>query len=201
MTIGMTAALATSTPDPASSGGTWRRTPDPATVLPFRSGLATEVLEHDPAAVVLDEENTTVDCVGLVTILRDLGYLGKILILSPALGPGHLRAAIRTGADGYLARSAAGRRLAPSLDAMIDGHYAISPDLAAQALRAEPCPLSSRELAVLGMVAKHWPTDQIAGSLGLTTGSTRNVISSLTRRLGAHTRDEAAAQARTSGWI
>lgn len=170
-------------------------------VAPRDKDLPQAVLGHDPAILVLDEDHTNLDCVHLVVVLRDAGYPGKILLLSPALGPVHLRAAIRAGADGYLTRSAVGDRLVPSVGAMLEGHYAISPDLAAQALKADPCPLSSREVTMLSLVAQHLPTEQIAGSLGLTPGMTRNLISSAVKKLGAHTRDEAAARASARGWV
>ena len=81
------------------------------------------------------------------------------------------------------------------------GGTVIDPDLAAEALRAGPSPLSEREVEVLSLVARGLTTEDIAGTLYLSQGTVRNYLSNVMTRLGVSTRVQAVAVAKERGWL
>lgn len=73
--------------------------------------------------------------------------------------------------------------------------------LAAQALRAGPCPLSRTEREILVTCAEGLPTAGIARRLWLSEGTVRNKVSKILGKLGARNRTEAAQIARENSWL
>jgi DNA-binding CsgD family transcriptional regulator/tetratricopeptide (TPR) repeat protein len=67
------------------------------------------------------------------------------------------------------------------------------------ATQANPAGLTSRELEVLGLVAKGLPNGEIADRLVLSKRTVDHHVSAILRKLGARTRGEAAAAARRLG--
>ncbi|GAB3966673.1 hypothetical protein GCM10029978_032370 [Actinoallomurus acanthiterrae] len=73
--------------------------------------------------------------------------------------------------------------------------------LAADALAAEECPLTARELDALRAAADERPVSRIARDLGLSEGTTRNYLSAAVTKLGVGNRDAAVGKARDMGWL
>lgn len=134
-------------------------------------------------------------------LLRQRGYQGRVVLLTALPGSGHLHAALDAGANGYLLKSISGTRLKSAIRAVMAGRTAIDPDLAADALRTGPSPLTERELRILSLVAENQSTGAIAAQLYLSVGTVRNYLSSAMTKLGADSRFAAVAMARERGWI
>jgi putative nucleotidyltransferase with HDIG domain len=75
------------------------------------------------------------------------------------------------------------------------------PSHAARPRQAGPCPLSSRELDVLGSLARGRVYKQIASELGLSTSTVRTHLHNIYRKLGAADRAQAVLIATERGWI
>jgi DNA-binding NarL/FixJ family response regulator len=61
--------------------------------------------------------------------------------------------------------------------------------------------LSERQLEILGLVAEGLVTKEIAGKLWLSPATVRNHVHAVCRALGAHSRIEAVARARSLGLL
>ena len=125
----------------------------------------------------------------------------KVLLLTALPGSGHIHRALAAGANGYLVKSTTGARLLDAIKQVASGGTVIDPDLAAEALRAGPSPLSEREVEVLSLVARGLTTEDIAGTLYLSQGTVRNYLSNVMTRLGVSTRVQAVAVAKERGWL
>jgi len=77
----------------------------------------------------------------------------------------------------------------------------IDPEIAADALSDERCPLTNRELDVLRLGRNGETTAQIARALSLAPGTVRNHISTVLTKLSVDTRQQAVVIARERGWI
>lgn len=125
----------------------------------------------------------------------------KVLLLTALEGPGHLHKALAAGANGYILKSTTGARLIDAIRTVASGGTAIDPDLAAEALRSGPCPLTAREIDILRLVGEGMSTHDIAGRLFLSDGTVRNYLSNAMDKLSSSSRAEAFAKAESRGWL
>ncbi|MBT9255606.1 response regulator transcription factor [Phycicoccus sp. MAQZ13P-2] len=159
--------------------------------------VAAAVERLAPDVAVLD-----VDMPGMSGIEAAEGLTGCAVLLLTALeGPGHLHRALAAGANGYLLKSATGRRLVEAIRTVAAGGTAIDPDLAAEALRRGTSPLTAREVDILRLVGEGRSTDDIASALFLSRGTVRNYLSHAMDKLDARSRTEAFALAERRGWL
>ena len=75
------------------------------------------------------------------------------------------------------------------------------PGLAAAALVEGESPLTAREHEVLDAARRHGTVAELAAALHLSPGTTRNHLSAIMGKLGAHSRIEAIRVAEEKGWL
>ncbi|MBR7742513.1 response regulator transcription factor [Phycicoccus sp. BSK3Z-2] len=159
--------------------------------------VAAAVERLSPDVAVLD-----VDMPGMSGIEAAAGVSGcKVLLLTALEGPGHMHKALAAGANGYILKSTTGSRLVEAIRTVASGGTAIDPELAAEALRSGPCPLTDREIDILRLVGQGRSTEAIAGELYLSRGTVRNYLSNAMVKLDAESRAEAFAKAERRGWL
>lgn len=132
---------------------------------------------------------------------RARGLRCPILLLTALEGAGHLQQALQAGANGYLVKTTTADRLIYGIRSVVAGGTVIDPQLAADALRLGPNPLTERERDLLRLVDQGLSTDEIAAKLFLSRGTVRNYVSAVLDKLGTHTRTEAVTLARRRGWL
>jgi two-component system response regulator DesR len=115
--------------------------------------------------------------------------------------PGNLRQAMAAGVRGFLGKDTPGARLAQVIRQVHEGARYIDPQLAADALAADECPLTPRELETLRAAADGSPVSRIARGLGLSQGTVRNYLSAAVTKLGVDNRHAAVKAARDLGWL
>jgi two-component system response regulator DesR len=125
----------------------------------------------------------------------------RILILTTFGRPGYLRRAMEGGAAGFLLKDAPIAQLALAIRRAVAGERIVDPGLAAAALSEGPSPLTEREQEVLVASRQHATVAQVALSLHLSPGTTRNHLSAIMGKLGAHSRIEALRIAEEKGWL
>lgn len=81
------------------------------------------------------------------------------------------------------------------------GRRHLDPELAAAAISAGESPLTDRETEVLEVAGQGGSVEQIAQTVHLAAGTTRNYLSSAMTKTGASTRFEAWRIARERGWL
>ncbi len=123
-------------------------------------------------------------------------------------------AALSAGAVGYLLKQGQAHRLVEQLQSLREGGAPLSPVLARQLLRrltpappAAPPPasaevnLSEREIQILEAVARGYRYDEIAVQLAISLNTVATHVKRCYRKLQAHSKTQALAQARRLGLI
>jgi two-component system response regulator DesR len=125
----------------------------------------------------------------------------RILILTTFGRPGYLRRAMEGGAAGFLLKDAPIAELSAAIRRAMAGERIVDPGLAASALSEGSSPLTQREQEVLLASREHATVAQVAAALHLSVGTTRNHLSAIMGKLGAHSRIEALRIAEEKGWL
>lgn len=159
--------------------------------------VAAAVSALKPDVAVLDVDMPGATGIEAAALIRDC----KVLLLTALEGPGHMHKALAAGANGYILKSTSGARLIDAIRTVAAGGTAIDPDLAVEALRRGPSPLTAREVDILRLVTQGVSTKDIAKQLFLSSGTVRNYLSSAMDKLGSRTRVEAATLAEARGWL
>jgi len=160
------------------------------TALSYRPDIA--LLDIDmPGATGIEA------CAELTRVLPEC----KVLLLTALPGSGHLPRALEAGASGYLVKSATAKQLIDGIQAVAEGRTVIDPEIAADALRSGPNPLTDRECDILRLVDQGVATSSIAEELFLSKGTVRNYLSNAMTKLDALSRTEAVQKAKNRGLI
>jgi len=85
-----------------------------------------KVAELNPDLVVLDIGLPDINGITVAQQIRDIAPNVRILFLTENTTPNVVRAALRTGAQGYVVKSSAARELLPALDALMLNCYFVS---------------------------------------------------------------------------
>ena len=154
-----------------------------------------------PDVALLDIEMpgaTGLDAAGL---LRAELPATRVVILTTFSRPGYLRRAMEQGASGFLLKDAPASELAAAIRRVVAGERIVDPGLAAAALVEGDSPLTAREHEVLDAARRYGTVAELAGALHLSPGTTRNHLSAIMAKLGAHSRIEAIRVAEEKGWL
>jgi two-component system response regulator DesR len=154
-----------------------------------------------PDVTVLDIDMPGMDGLAVAQHLSKELPGTKLVILTGHGRPGNLRQAMAAGVRGFLGKDTPGARLAQVIRQVHEGARYIDPQLAADALAADECPLTPRELETLRAAADGSPVSRIARGLGLSEGTVRNYLSAAVTKLGVDNRHAAVKAARDLGWL
>jgi two-component system response regulator DesR len=168
-------------------------------------GRGDEVLEvarrERPDVALLDIGLPGKDGLELAAQLHDELPAVRVVMLTTFNRPGYLSRAMQAGAVGFLLKDAPASELARTIRAAAAGEQTVDPGLAAAALSQGENPLTAREQEVLSEARRHGTVAELAGSLHLSAGTTRNHLSSIMQKLGVHSRMEAIRVAEERGWL
>ena len=154
-----------------------------------------------PDVALLDVEMPGLDGIEAAAALRAAVPGVRVLMVTTFGRPGYLRRAMESGAAGFLLKDAPGAELAQAIRRAVAGDKVVDPGLAAEALSEGESPLTPREREVLDRARRDGTIAEIAASLHLSPGTTRNHLSSIMGKLGAQSRIEAIRIAEEKGWL
>jgi len=144
--------------------------------------------------------------------LRASGIATPVVMLTMSREDADLSAALRAGAQGYLLKDIEPEELVPALEAVLRGDNVVAHEMVgtlarivggdSSAKQAPPRPaadpfslLTPRELEILERVAKGLSNKMIARALSITDGTVKLHVKAILRKLGMHSRVEAAVAA------
>ena len=163
--------------------------------------LVPAALAARPDVAVVDIELPGQDGIGAAAALRQRLPGCRALMLTMYRRPGFLQRALEGGVNGFVLKDAPVEALAAAIRRCIAGETVVDPSLAARALTAGPCPLSTREREILAACAEGLSTAELATRLWLSEGTIRNRVSEILGKLGVRNRTEAVQVARDNGWL
>lgn len=156
----------------------------------------------EPTAVaVIDLQMSGMDGIDTAIELLELTPDAGTLIVTSHGRPGYLKRALTAGVRGFLPKTTPAATLAQVIATVHSGGRYIDPELATEAISTGDSLLTAREADVLEFALDGASVEEIARRAHLTSGTTRNYLSSAVSKLNASNRYEAAIKARDLGWI
>ncbi|MDH5407037.1 MAG: response regulator [Gammaproteobacteria bacterium] len=171
------------------------------------------VAEMKPDVILLDMRMPGIDGLGVLRLLRDNNIELPIAMLTTSSEESDLVESLRAGAQGYLLKDMEPDDLVLALRDIVAGKTVVAPDLApilAKAVQgktddtseSEASPfddLTPRETEILGLLAEGQSNKAIARNLGISDGTVKLHVKAILRKLGVHSRVEAAVMAVEKG--
>jgi two-component system nitrate/nitrite response regulator NarL len=166
-----------------------------------------------PDIILLDIRMPGMGGIETLEKLRASGVKSSILMLTMSRDDGDLRAALRGGAEGYLLKDMNPEDLVPALEAALRGDNVVAKEMIGsltrivqgqknESPRRSAAPLSEltpREMEILSHVAEGQSNKMIARALNITDGTVKLHVKAILRKLGVHSRVEAAVIAVEQG--
>lgn len=159
-----------------------------------------KALELVPDVCLLDLEMPGLDGVEVAAQVRQL-IPTRCVVVTRHARPGVLRRALAGGVAGFLPKSRGADEVAEVIRRVAAGGRYVDPEIAADALADERCPLTDRELEILRAGRRGETTGHIARALSLAPGTVRNHISTILGKLHLESRQQAVIEAEQRGWI
>ncbi|MEV4469792.1 response regulator [Nonomuraea salmonea] len=158
-------------------------------------GLAEELR---PDVILMDLRMPGTDGVTAIRMLAERGSTARVLVLTTYDTDRDVLPAIEAGATGYLLKDAMPDELVRAVRAAARGEAVLSPSVATRLLgqvRAPADPLSSRELEVLGLIARGSTNREAAARLFISEATVKSHLLHIYTKLGVKDRAAAVAAA------
>jgi two-component system nitrate/nitrite response regulator NarL len=167
-----------------------------------------------PDIILLDMRMPEPDGLTVLRLLREKGMEMPIVILTTSTDENDLVESLRNGASGYLLKDMEPDALVQSLREVQSGKTVVAPELAGSLARIvqggekeedkEPehdffSELTPRETEILTFLANGQSNKSIARDLGISDGTVKLHVKAILRKLGVHSRVEAAVIAVEQG--
>ncbi len=159
-----------------------------------------------PDVILLDMRMPEMNGIQVLRKMRDEGIKFPIVILTTSNEERDLIESLRNGAQGYLLKDMEPDYLVDALNDVVSGKTVVAPELAGVLARLvqqtgdgsatpQPTPFSDltpREYEILCHLAEGHSNKVIAKLLGISDGTVKLHVKSILRKLGVHSRVEAA---------
>ena len=157
---------------------------------------------HRPDVMLVDLRMPGMSGRDVITAVRKLVPDARIIVLTSFDGDEDVFRAVQAGARGYLLKAAPPDDVIKAIRAVHAGGRLIAPDVAARlADRVNSPSLTSREVAVLELVAKGLSNKEIAAALSLAEDTVKNHLKHVFAKLEVSDRTEAVLLAVQRGII
>ena len=167
--------------------------------------------ELKPDVVLLDMRMPEMDGIDVLRQLRKDGFKNPVAMLTTSSDERDLVESLRSGAQGYLLKDMEPDQLVVALRDIMAGKTVVAPDLSHVLARvvqgdsinpSQESPfakLTPREVEILALLAEGQSNKVIARNLGISDGTVKLHVKSILRKLGVHSRVEAAVIAVEQG--
>lgn len=158
--------------------------------------------ELRPHVTLLDLQMPNMSGLEAVQAIRSESPTACLAILTTYSGDARVTQAIKSGAQGYLLKSALRRELTDAVRILAAGHRYFPPQVAAElAHHLAQEALTARELQVLSLTARGHANKQIGGALGLSEDTVKGHLRSIMDKLGTNNRTHAVTIGIERGFI
>ena len=169
-----------------------------------------QATKEEPDVILLDINMPGMNGLDTLKALRQNKVAAPVLMLTMSREEADLRAALQNGAQGYLLKDMEPDELIPALEAVAGGDNVVAKEMVGSLTRivqsknsgepdaVEESPFSGltpRELEILGHIAEGQSNKAIARDLDISDGTVKLHVKSILRKLGMHSRVEAAVKA------
>ena len=164
-------------------------------------------IELEPDVILLDMRMPEMDGMDVLRQLRKNGFTNPVAMLTTSSDERDLVESLRSGAQGYLLKDMEPDQLVLALRDIVAGKTVVAPDLApvlARVVQGDSITavdknpfskLTPRENEILSLLAEGQSNKVIARNLGISDGTVKLHVKSILRKLGVHSRVEAAVMA------
>ena len=172
-----------------------------------RTGQVRAIVEARPDVVLVDDMERSDQAIELVRQIRDELGSAAVIVLTMSMEPEWLDAIFDAGASGTISKATHPAALATLVRETVNGNVLHiykgrdSAGLRPNAAAAERCPLTSRELEVLQLVAAGSTNGEIAQKLWVTEQTVKFHLSNVYRKLDVGNRTEASRYAYVNGLV
>jgi DNA-binding NarL/FixJ family response regulator len=157
------------------------------------------VLEHQPDVAVLDLQMPDGSGLDATKQLRQDHYQGGILILTAYDDPPYIRAALESGANGYVLKSSQAEEIVEAVRSVFEGKQIFDARLSSTSMTAATPPdashLTERELDVLQLAAQGLTNKAIGFKLSISDRTVQGHLANTYVKLEAASRTEAVTKA------
>ena len=169
-----------------------------------------EAIRIKPDVILLDINMPGMNGLDTLKALRQNKVTAPVLMLTMSREEADLRSALQNGAQGYLLKDMEPEELIPALEAVASGDNVVAKEMVGSLTRivqsknddkpdaVETSPFSEltpRELEILGHIAEGQSNKAIARDLDISDGTVKLHVKAILRKLGMHSRVEAAVKA------
>lgn len=164
--------------------------------------------ESAPDVVLLDLRMPIMDGLTVLRRLREAGLTMPVVMLTTSTEERDLVESLRSGAQGYLIKDMEPDEVISALEQIVEGSTVVAPELTgvlakvvqgggSEVLMPEDPfgELTPREREILAHVAEGQSNKVIARNLGISDGTVKLHVKAVLRKLGLHSRVEAAVMA------
>jgi DNA-binding NarL/FixJ family response regulator len=156
--------------------------------------------QHRPDITLLDLRLPGMDGPEIITVIRREDPDAKVIILTTYDADEDVYRAVQAGARGYLLKGTFAEGIMEAIRNVHAGRRLIAPEVAARlADRVASPSLTSREVAVLELVAKGMSNKEIGAALFVSETTIKYHLKNIYSKLGANDRTEAALLATQRG--
>lgn len=171
--------------------------------------------ELQPNVVLMDVAMPRLSGVEATRRIKEICPSASVLVLSAYDDDQYVFALLEAGAAGYLLKNVRGRELIEAVRATYSGESVLSPSVARKVLNRfaaagrrlpkdgeqEEQPLTSREMAVLGLAAQGLSNKEIARELAVSVRTVQAHLGNIFSKLQVGSRTEAVVLALRRGWL
>jgi DNA-binding NarL/FixJ family response regulator len=157
---------------------------------------------HRPDITLMDLQMPALNGIEAIIGIRSEFPNARIIVLTTYAGDVQVLRALKAGARGYILKGNVRRELLDTIRAVHAGQKRIPPEVAAElAEHATEDELTSREIAVLRLIAAGNANKAIAGQLSIAEDTVKSHVTNILAKLGANDRTHAVTIALKRGII